>query len=544
MSLRSEIHDRLSKTFLEAFGVDARNFSVEIPPEGFGDYSSNIAMTNAKTLKMSPRQIAEKLSKFLKKESWFDEISIAGPGFMNFNLSKSVYLKTLSDTLREVKIPKVENKRKIQFEFVSANPTGPLTVGHGRQAIIGDVLSKVYQSVGYDVIREYYFNDAGRQMRMLGHSLWVRYEKLYGRDVEFGEDDYRGEYLADVAKKFADEYEDAYIDKWNEETQKFFTAYAREKMFEWIKKSLSDIDVNFDVYFNESSLYKNGTTDDAMKILKEGDFVYEKDGTTWFAVSKILPNEEDRVIVRKSGEPTYFFSDVAYMLDKYRRGFDRVFYIWGADHHGYIPRMQAAARALNLPNGFFNVIIHQFVTLKSGDEVVRMSKRQGEFTTLEDLVKRVGKDATRYFFAMLDPNTHLVFDVDLAESKKMDNPVYYIQYAHARISSLLENAIMKGVKWNNSSLEHLGNPMEFSLIREIAEFPEVILSIVNENKPQKLCNYAYSLAEKFHSYYNSNKVVDVENPQLSADRINLCLGVRNVLESVLSLLGVSAPKSM
>ncbi len=544
MSLRSEIHDRLSKTFLEAFEVDARNFSVEIPPESFGDYSSNIAMTNAKILKMSPRQVAEKLSKFLKEESWFEEISIAGPGFMNFNLSKSVYLKVLSDTLREVKIPKVENKRKIQFEFVSANPTGPLTVGHGRQAIIGDVLSKVYQSVGYDVIREYYFNDAGRQMRMLGHSLWVRYEKLYGRDVEFGEDDYRGEYLVDVAKKFADEYEDAYIDKWNEETQKFFTAYAREKMFEWIKKSLSDIDVNFDVYFNESSLYKNGTTDDAMRILKEGNFVYEKDGTTWFAVSKILPNEEDRVIVRKTGEPTYFFSDVAYMLDKYRRGFDRVFYIWGADHHGYIPRMQAAARALNLPNGFFNVIIHQFVTLKSGDEVVRMSKRQGEFTTLEDLVKRVGKDATRYFFAMLDPNTHLVFDVDLAESKKMDNPVYYIQYAHARISSLLENAIMKGVEWSNSSLEHLGNPMEFSLIREIAEFPEVVLSIVNENKPQKLCNYAYSLAEKFHSYYNSNKVVDVENPQLSADRINLCLGVRNVLESVLSLLGVSAPKSM
>ena len=530
--------------FLEVFKVDPKDFSVGIPPENFGDYSSNIAMVNAKNLKMAPKQIAEKLSESLKKETWFKEITIAGPGFMNFNLSKFVYLKTLSDALREVKLPKVKDGKKIQFEFVSANPTGPLTVGHGRQAIIGDVLSRVYQSVGYDVTREYYFNDAGRQMRMLGHSLWVRYEELYGKDAEFEEDDYRGEYLVEVSEKFASEYGDAYVDKWDEEIQRTFTAYAREKMFEWIKKTLYDVDVNFDVYFSESSLYKNGTTDDVMRMLKDGDFVYEKDGTTWFAVSKILPNEEDRVIVRKTGEPTYFFSDIAYMLDKYRRGFDKVFYIWGADHHGYIPRMQAAARALNLPNGFFNVIIHQFVTLKSGNEIVKMSKRQGKFTTLEELVKRVGKDAARYFFAMLDPNTHLVFDVDLAESKKMDNPVYYIQYAYARISSLIENARTKDVNWNDSSLENLGNSAEISILREMAEFPEVILSIIKENKPQKLCNYAYSLAEKFHSYYNSNKVVDVENPQLSADRINLCLGVQNVLEKVLSLLGVSAPKSM
>jgi len=449
--------------------------------------------------------------------------------------------------LREVDFPKVENGKKIQFEFVSANPTGPLTVGHGRQAIIGDVLSRVYQSVGYDVTREYYFNDAGRQMKMLGHSLWLRYEKLYEKDVDFGEDDYRGEYLVGMAKEFSLEYGDTYVDKWNEETQKLFTAYARNRMFKWIKKTLSDIDVKFDVYFKESLLYENGTTEDAMKILKNGEFVYKKDGATWFATSKILPAEDDRVIVKKTGEPTYFFSDIAYMLDKYRRGFDKVFYVWGADHHGYIPRMQAAARALDLPDSFFNVIMHQFVTLKSGDKVVKMSKRQGEFTTLEDLVKRVGKDATRYFFAMLDPNTHLVFDMDLAESKRMDNPVYYVQYAHARISGLLEFAKSAGVKWNDSldsSFENLGNRAELSLIRKMAEFPEMILSIVNENKPQKLCNYAYSLAEEFHSYYNSNKVVDVENLKLSAERVKLCLGVQNVLESVLSLLGVSAPKSM
>ncbi len=543
MSLRSEIHDKLSESFLETFGKKSADFVVEIPPEGFGDYSTNIAMANAKLLHMAPKRIANKLLEALKAVSWLTSIEIAGPGFMNFKLSKEIYKHVLSEFIEEVKFPKLA-KEKVQFEFVSANPTGPLTVGHGRQAIIGDVLSKVYRSVGYDVTTEYYFNDAGKQMKALGHSLWIRYNAIYGENQEFEEDDYKGEYLINIAKEFASEHGDAYIGKWNEEVQKFFTSYARDRMFDWIKRTLDKIGVRFDVYFKESSLYEKGVTDKAMALLKKREYVYEKDGTVWFAVSKILPEEEDRVIIRKNGEPTYFFSDIAYMLDKYQRGFKRVYYIWGADHHGYIPRMQAAAQALGVPDNFFNVIIHQFVTLKSGNEVVRMSKREGEFTSLEDLVERVGKDATRYFFAMLDPNTHLVFDVDLAESKKMENPVYYIQYAHARVVSLLRNAREKGISWENATLEGLALPAEFDIIRYMAEFQDVVTSVVSEYKPQKICNYAYSLSEKFHSYYNANKIVDVENKKLSADRISLCVGVKNVLRTVLSLLGTSSPDSM
>ena len=543
MSLRSEIHDKLSKYFTDVFNVESEDFTVEIPPKNFGDYSSNIAMVNAKKLKRAPRIIAQELAKSLENDEWFEKVEIAGPGFINLDVAVNVYTDLLKNILESFTYPKIGSD-KVQLEYVSANPTAPLTIGHCRQAIIGDVLSRVYKAAGYDITREYYFNDAGKQMKMLGHSRWLRYRQLYGKESDFSEDDYRGEYLVDVAKEFKEEYGDAYVERWDGEVRKIFIDYARDRMFNWIKRTLKSLDVDFDVYFRESSLYENGTTDEVMKILKEKGYVYEKDGTVWFSVSKLIPSEEDRVIIRKNGEPTYFFSDIAYMLDKYRRGFKKVYYIWGADHHGYIPRMQAAAKALDLPEGFFNVIIHQFVTLKSGNEVVRMSKRQGEFTTLEDLVKRVGKDATRYFFAMLDPNTHLVFDLKLAESKKMDNPVYYVQYAHARISSLLEKAKEKGIEWKNGTLENLRNSQEKDLIREIAEFPEVLTSIVKENKPQKLCNYAYSLAEKFHSYYNANKIVDEKSPEISADRIKLCMGLGKVIKEVLSLLGISAPTSM
>ncbi len=543
MSLRSQIHDKVLEAFQKSFASEPMNFNVEIPPSGFGDYSSNIAMVNAKLLKMAPREIARTLVRNMG-DDWFEKVEIAGPGFINIHLSMNVYRSFLHSVLTKGLFYPQLTSKKIQLEYVSANPTGPLTVGHGRQAVIGDVLARVYRSLGVNVTREYYFNDAGRQMKMLGHSLWVRYNQLYGREEEFSKDDYRGEYLVDVAKEFAKVHADEYVGVWNNEVQSLFVSFARDRMFEWIKRTLKELDVEFDVYFRESSLYEMGTTEEVMKVLKEKGYVYEKDGSVWFAVSKLIPGEEDRVIIRKNGEPTYFFSDIAYMLDKARRGFDEAYYIWGADHHGYVPRMKAAAMALGLKEGFFNVIIHQFVTLKSGGEIVRMSKRQGEFTTLEELVKKVGKDATRYFFAMLDPNTHLVFDIKLAESKKMDNPVYYIQYAYARISSLLEKAKEKGVDIENGNLQSLENTQERALIREMAEFPEVLVTVAKESKPQKLCNYAYSLAEKFHSYYNANKIVYEENLELSADRIKLCLGLKKTFESVLSMLGVDAPTSM
>jgi arginyl-tRNA synthetase len=542
LHLKSLIREKISKKYFDLFGSDPVEFTVEISPPNFGDYSTNVAMVCAKSAKTSPRKIGEKLIEAFKQDPDFENVEMAGPGFLNFKLSKVLYKNLAERYSKSVEMPKVK-PQKIQFEFVSANPTGPLTVGHGRQAIIGDILSRLNDAIGNSVTREYYFNDAGRQMKMLGHSTWVRYNELYGKKMAFEEDDYVADYLVDIAKSISDKYGDEYVDIWNDEVQSFFTSYASNEIFKWIKHTLDKLHVSFDVYFSEQTLYKTGLTDEAMKILKDKGYIYEKDDSTWFAVSKIFPTEDDRVIIRKTGDPTYFFSDIAYMLDKYRRGFEKVYYIWGADHHGYIPRMMAASKALGIPDGFFNVILHQFVTLKSGEETVRMSKRHGEFVTLEDLMDTVGVDATRYFFAMMDPDTTLVFDVDLAKSKRMDNPVYYVQYAHARISSLMKNAKEKGIKWEEASLETISKDEEI-LVRELDEFQDVVITAVSQQKPQKLCNYAYALSEKFHFYYTDHRIVDPENMELSKDRFKLCTCVKNVLEVTLSIIGVSAPEEM
>ncbi|MGC9138980.1 arginine--tRNA ligase, partial [Athalassotoga sp.] len=424
MYLKNLIKEKIEKKFAEIFNTNPPDFAVEIPPQNFGDYSTNVAMVSARTLKTSPMSIAKKITESFKNDPNFKKVEVAGPGFINFELSPVLYADVIQSYFKNVEIPKV-SPQKIQFEFVSANPTGPLTVGHGRQAIIGDILSRLNEAIGNKVTREYYFNDAGRQVKMLGHSTWIRYNELYGKHFEFGEDDYVATYLIEIAKEISDRYGDRYVDVWNDEVQSFFSSYSTSKIFQWIKSTLSKLNVQFDSYFSEQTLYASGLTNEALEILKNKGYIYEKDGSVWFAVSKVLPSEEDRVIIRKNGDPTYFFSDIAYMLNKYRRGFDRVYYIWGADHHGYIPRMEAASKALGIPDGFFNVILHQFVTLKSGEEIVRMSKRHGEFVTLEDLIDAVGVDATRYFFAMIDPDATLVFDVELAKSKRMDNPVYY-----------------------------------------------------------------------------------------------------------------------
>jgi len=536
------IKEKVSKKYFDLFGSEPKDFVIEIPPENFGDYSTNVAMVNAKILKLAPKVIAQKLIDSMAGDLMFEKCELANPGFINFTLSPVLYRRVVDEYAKKVDLPKVK-PQKVQFEFVSANPTGPLTVGHGRQAIIGDILSKLNTAVGNVVTKEYYFNDAGRQVKMLGHSTWIRYNELFGRKVEFEEDDYVAGYLIEIAEEFSKEYGDKYVGLWNDEIQTLFSSYSTKKIFEWIKLTLDKLGVNFDLYFSERSLYDEGFTKEAFEILKKRGYIYEKDDSVWFAVSKVLQNEEDRVIIRKNGDPTYFFSDIAYMMNKYRRGFDKVYYIWGADHHGYIPRMEAASKALGIPDGFFNVILHQFVTLKSGEEIVRMSKRHGEFVTLNDLIEAVGVDATRYFFAMMDPDTQLVFDVELAKSKKMDNPVYYIQYAHARIKSLMKNAVEKGIEWENSQLTNIAKD-ESSLVTEMEEFQNVVLSAVKDQKPQKLCNYAYSLSEKFHSYYNDHRIVDPENLELSKDRLKLCTAVNNVLEAVLSLIGVSAPDEM
>jgi arginyl-tRNA synthetase len=545
--LVNAIRQKVSEVISKAYGSEIE-FEVEIPPrKEFGDLSTNVAMKLAKTLKKNPREIAKEIVKSLDEDPSFDRIEIMGPGFINFFLSNELLrgvVKTVLEKKDEYGRENVGNGMKVQFEYGSANPTGPFTVGHGRQIIIGDVLSEVYKELGYDVTREMYINDAGKQIRLLAQSLWARYNQLLGVEKEIPEGGYRGEYLVDIARDLVNEIGDRYKDLWNEEVEEFFKQTALNRMLSSMKDTLEKIGSSFDVYFSEKSLIEDGTVEEVLKLLKNKDVVYEKDGAVWLKVSAFI-DEEDKVLVRSDGTYTYFMTDIAYHYKKYKRGFRKVYDIWGSDHHGHIPRMKAAMKALDIPDDFFNVILHQFVTLKRGGEIVRMSTRAGEFVTLDELLDEVGRDAVRYFFAMVDPNTHMVFDIDLAKAKSMDNPVYYVQYAHARIYNLFSNAEKKGVKFEEGKhLELLGNEEERVLMRNLGMFNTALKEVAQMFAPNRLTNYLQSLAESFHAFYTKHVIVDPENPELSNARLNLALATGIVLRKGLKLIGVSAPERM
>ncbi|ADA67742.1 arginyl-tRNA synthetase [Thermotoga petrophila RKU-10] len=545
--LVNAIRQKVSEVISKAYGSEIE-FEVEIPPrKEFGDLSTNVAMKLAKTLKKNPREIAKEIVKSLDEDPSFDRIEIMGPGFINFFLSNELLrgvVKTVLEKKDEYGRENVGNGMKVQFEYGSANPTGPFTVGHGRQIIIGDVLSEVYKELGYDVTREMYINDAGKQIRLLAQSLWARYNQLLGVEKEIPEGGYRGEYLVDIARDLVNEIGDRYKDLWNEEVEEFFKQTALNRILSSMKDTLEKIGSSFDVYFSEKSLIEDGTVEEVLKLLKDRNVVYEKDGAVWLKVSAFI-DEEDKVLVRSDGTYTYFMTDIAYHYKKYKRGFRKVYDIWGSDHHGHIPRMKAAMKALDIPDDFFNVILHQFVTLKRDDEIVRMSTRAGEFVTLDELLDEVGRDAVRYFFAMVDPNTHMVFDIDLAKAKSMDNPVYYVQYAHARIYNLFSNAEKKGVKFEEGKhLELLGNEEERVLMRNLGMFNTVLKEVAQMFAPNRLTNYLQSLAESFHAFYTKHVIVDPENPELSNARLNLALATGIVLRKGLKLIGVSAPERM
>lgn len=527
---------------------DFKGFKVEIPDERFGEFSTNIAMLLARPLKIKPLEIAKKIVHNLnEKDDLFEKIEIAGPGFINFSLKKDVYIESLKNILRLKKEygRKKPLGKKVQLEFVSANPTGPLTVGHGRQAIIGDVLSKVFKEEGYEITTEYYFNDAGRQMDLLAQSLWVRYNQFFEKNLDIPEDGYHGDYLKELAKGLASKFKKDYVGKWNEEIKEIFKEMAKDSMFKIIKFTLQRLGVQFDVYFNEKSLLEDGTVDEVINLLKSKNLVYEKDGALWFKVSEFV-DEDDKVLIRSNGIPTYFMTDIAYHYNKFKRKFDRVYDIWGADHHGHIPRMKAAMKALGIPDDFFNVILHQFVTLKKEGKEVKMSTRKGEFVTLDELIDSVGVDATRYFFAMIDPNTHMIFDMDLAVSKSNENPVYYVQYAYARIRSLFRKAVEKGITYKEEeNLEFLCTiPQEKLLVRDLDLFDEILEDTLRDLAPNKLTNYAEKLVAKFHNYYTDNIILDIENKELSNARLNLCKGMEIILSRVFDILGISKPEKM
>lgn len=523
------------------------NFRIEIPPERkFGEFSTNVAMVGAKSASIPPRKLAEKIATELRLNPVVEKIEIAGPGFINIWLKSFFYTEFLNDFLNDSTniVPEIFDNEKIQVEFVSANPTGPLTVGHGRQAVIGDVLSRVLSRLGYDVTREYYFNDAGKQMKLLARSVWVRYNEFFGLNYEIPEGGYHGKYIIGLAKEIKYEKSDQFKDIWNPEVEKYFLEVAKDSMFVHIKNTLKKMEIEFDVFFSEGSLFTDGTVDKVMALFEEKGLVYEQEGAKWLKVSQFA-DSPDKVLVRTDGMPTYFYTDIANHYKKHERGFRKVFDIWGADHHGHIPRMKAAMTAFGFEDDFFNVILHQMVSLKKDGETVKMSTRAGNFSTLDELLDVVGSDVTRYFYAMVDKDAQLVFDVDLALSKSMENPVFYVQYAHARIRSLFENARNKGVELNlNDGLNRIDSEDDKFIIRELMLFPEVLKDVAKNSAVHKLTNYVYGLASRFHNYYNSNVFVDEKDPELSNGRMSLAEAVGKIIAECLGLLGIEAPESM
>ncbi len=552
-SITEEIKRRVQEVLQNLFPEEGKEIEVVIEPTKdirHGDFATNLAFMLSRRLRKSPHEVARFLEKPLQgKLQEIARVEIAGLGFINFFLRDSFLLSLLMEVLREGErfgdLRLGEGKR-LQVEFVSVNPTGPLHVGHGKCAAFGDALARILSKAGFAVEKEYYINDAGRQIDLLGMSLEARCRQILGEEVEVPEDGYRGEYLLDIAHQFLAEKGREVLKFPEEERKKIFKDFAVEKILGGIRADLDRFRVFFDVWFSEKTLYQNGEVEAVLKVLAERGYTYEKDGALWLRTT-LWGDDKDRVLVRENGMPTYFASDIAYHWNKWQRGFERVIDIWGADHHGYIPRMQAAVLALGLPQDFLEIFIVQFVTLLRGGQPERMSTRQGEFVPLRDLVDEVGVDVARYYFLMRDPATHLEFDVEEAKKKSMDNPVYYVQYAHARISSLFKEAEKRGIQgFPFEEVIDLGfrSQEEKELAKKIIYFKEVVKNAALLRQPYLICNYLQDLAASFHSFYNLHRILDEEDIHLTSFRLGLCSATRIILRNGFSLLGISAPDTM
>ncbi len=512
-----------------------------------GDYATNIAMQLTKLAKKPPRAIAEAILEKLDTSSTaIESIEIAGPGFMNIRLKKD-YLGEIVKTVLE----QGENygrsnsgeSEKVQVEFVSANPTGDLHLGHARGASLGDSLSNVLDFAGYAVEREYYINDAGNQVHNLAKSVEARYFQALGLDKEMPEDGYQGPDIIEIGKQLAEQYGDQYVNVPEEERYTFFRQYGLDFELEKLKKDLADFRVMFDNWFSETSLYENGKIDVALDKLRANGHVYEEDGATWFR-STTFGDDKDRVLIKNDGTYTYLTPDIAYHEDKLNRGFDKLINIWGADHHGYIPRMKAAIEALGYDRDTLEVSVAQMVQLYKDGEKFKMSKRTGKAVTLRELVEDVGLDAVRYFFAMRSGDSQMDFDLDLAISQSNENPVYYAQYAHARISSILRQAGETGLSASVENVSLLQAEKELELLKKIGDFPKVISDAARMRTPHRVATYIQELAAAFHSFYNAEKVLDPDNRELSEARLALITATRTTIANALKLIGVSAPERM
>ncbi len=529
-------------------GSELGTIEIEIPKEeGFGDLSTPIAMGLAKVLKKPPRKIAEEIVAMIEPADIFERIEIAGPGFINFYFSRVFICRKLIGLLNKGDSFLSENigkGKKVQIEFVSANPTGPLHLGHGRGAAFGAALANLLAETGFRIEKEFYINDAGRQVRLLGLSVFAKYKVLCGKEYPFPEEGYRGYYIDGLATEFRSLFGEEFATKNFNEASETVIDFSYKKMLDLIRKDLEDFGVFFDTWQSERELYNKGEVEKALDDLKARDYVYAQEGAIWFR-STAFGDDKDRVIIKKDGEYTYFAPDIAYHRNKVLRGFSELIDIWGADHHGYVPRMQAVIQALGLPKESLRVLLVQMVSLLKGGEPVQMSKRAGEFITLREIMDEIGPDTTKFLFLTRRSDSHLEVDIEVAKAQSSENPVFYVQYAHARINSIFEKARELGFNMQDSGdfNGELFNDEEMKIVKKVLSYPMMLRGAALAREPHRITFCLQELAGLFHPYYHRYRVITEDN-ELTRARLAICAAVAIVLKHGSKILGVKAPEKM
>ena len=517
--------------------------------EAKGDYATTLAMTIASMEKASPRTIAEKIVNHIEdREAILDRVEIAGPGYINLFLKQGYWISVLREVIttgdRYGQVDTGKGK-SVQVEFLSANPTGPLHIGHGRVAAFGDSLANLLKAAGYDVQKEYYINDVGNQMETLGRSTYIRYKQMFDPDIPFLQDGYQGDYIKDIAKEISSGAKDRYLHVSEEEALPFFIQYSKDNILNGIRKDLEDFSIVFDHWFSEKSLYDTGEVEGVLRELKDKGYLYEREGALWLNTT-LFGDDKDRVVVKSTGQKTYFAPDIAYHRNKFKRGVHLIVDIWGADHHGYEPRLRAGIQCLGYPEKDLKVILVQLVALLREGKPVSMSTRSAEFVTLREVIDEVGKDAARFMFLTRRPDSHLDFDLELVKRESAENPVYYVEYAHARIASIFRQAEERGIPApaiEDVDLSVLNLPEEIRMMKLIAAYPELVETSALALEPHRLTFYLQDLATALHNYYFHHRVI-TEDRRLTEARLILMQGIRQVLKSALAILGISAPERM
>ena len=552
MDIKTVLTDAIIKTAKNAIAAGVvkdgtlPEVQLTVPPKKeFGDFASNFAMQSARALRCNPRVLAQYIVENLDCP-YVKKAEIAGPGFINFYLNPDWVYDMLARIVEAGEnygnLPKASDE-KIQLEYVSANPTGPLHVGHGRGAAVGSALANLLKAAGYDVEQEYYINDAGNQMNNLARSVNARYLELLGKEIEFPEDGYHGHDIIDTAQRIINKYGDRFLQMEEAERLEEFKTIAYQEKLAALKEDLERFNVRFDVWFSEKTLHEANKIKEACDRLLEKGYMYEQDGALWLK-STAFGDDKDRVVIRDNGVPTYFAADIAYHANKFGRGFDRVINLWGADHHGYIARMKAAMQCMGYQPEQLEILILQMVRLLRDGQEVKMSKRTGQSVTLNELIDEVGTDAARFFFVMRSIDSQLDFDLDLAKKKSNDNPVFYVQYAHARICSIMRQVAEVGITvQGKGDYKLLTEPVEVDLIKKLGEYPEMLATAARERAVQQVAHYVYDLAGLFHSAYNQCRILGV-NEDLQQARLAMVMAVGHVVRHALSILGVSAPEKM